>query len=229
MRTLLLVISLLIGIENQSQTFRCELYEAYKNHQMDRWKKAILAAEAKLTPSSTESDVFEVTLAMYGYTGYLTGQKRHAEAKVYLAKLKNYTTRLENSGYKPSRVLAMKAAAKAYKLSMNRALAVTEGPGLLRLINKAHSSDPQCAYALVEKGNASYYTPAAWGGSYSDAVKNYQKAKAALEKDPAGLECDWYYLFTLTMLSQAYLKSGMVNEYQNLKKKMPFLPEMTDQ
>ncbi len=195
--------------------WECRLFRAYLDKDMSTWLSLILAAERSLQPSGNKEEMFRLTLALYGYTAYLTGERDKALARVYLNKLESYIARLKTMKYTPSRVAALEIGVIAFRMSLDPASAVTEGPKLLRKINRAAEAYPGCPYILTEKGNADFHRPAVWGGSFKKAAGHYRRAVDLFRKAGGDNTCSWFYLNTLVQLRKAAAKAGMEAEKQH--------------
>ncbi|MHC1707055.1 MAG: hypothetical protein AB9842_05975 [Bacteroidales bacterium] len=204
----------------QAGTWQCELYQAFISKDMQQWKKAMLSAELKLANTKDAEEIFDLAQAFYGYTGYLLGIKDKVTAAVYKKKLDQYIHKLETMHYKSSRVMALQASSRAFRMALEPMTVMTEGPKLVHHINKSLESDPNCPYALYEQGNAFFHRPKSFGGSNTKALGFYKKAVANYKTDTDKKFCDWYYINILNQLSTSYKKAGLEKESAAVKEKI---------
>jgi len=193
----------------------CKLFRAYLDKDMPAWLSLVLSAERH---AASREEVFRLTLAFYGYTAYLSGKNDKATARVYLKKLESYIVKLKSMQYIPSRVEAMEIGVIAFKMSLDPASAIREGPKLLKKINRAAGTYPDCPYLLTERGNADFHRPAVWGGSYKKATAHYRRAVEIFRNTSKDNECNWFYLNTLIQLHRAAKLAGMKKEQEEAEK-----------
>ena len=74
-------------------------------------------------------------------------------------------------------------------------------------IDLAIKYDPESPQGWIERGNALFYMPKAFGGSKEEALLAFNKAKQFMEKEPESLHHNWIYLNVLMILGQSYEKT----------------------
>lgn len=190
-----------------------EIYSAYINNKMDRWK-AVIDRMADIKDKNDEL-LLELVNYQYGYIGYCIGFNRKEEARKYLSAAQENLELLEKRGYKLSMVNAYKSAFYGFRIGLSPVTAPINGKRSIDNAKAALRLDPSNYLAYVQHGNIQFYMPAAFGGSKKEALEYYLKAKEAIEKNPDSLKGDWNYLSLLILIGQTYT---YLKEYDSAKK-----------
>jgi hypothetical protein len=190
-----------------------EIYSAYINNRMDRWKAVIDRMAA--IPDKDNALLLELVNYQYGYIGYCIGFDRKDEARKYLSVAQANLEILEERGYMLSMVSAYKSAFYGFRIGLNPVTAPVNGKKSMENAKTALKLDPSNYLAYIQNGNIEFYMPAAFGGSKKEALEFYLKAKEVIEKNPGSLKGDWNYLSLMILIGQThtYLK-----EYDKAKK-----------
>jgi len=114
-----------------------------------------------------------------------------------------------------SMLYAYKSAFIGFNIGISPYKAPLIGKKSLEFVKKSISLDNNNYFAYIQLGNIYYYTPTIFGGSKSDAIKNYLKALDLLEKNSTGLKENWNYLNLLVTIINAFYEIG---QYENAKK-----------
>lgn len=181
---------------------RSEIYKAYVNDRMDRWKTIIDRLESQNT--KTDERLLELVNYQYGYIGYCIGFKKREEAKKYLELAENNLKILENRNYRLSDINAYKSAFYGFKIGLNKLSAPVNGIKSLEHGKKALELDRENYFAYVQFGNIQFYMPAVFGGSKKEGIGYFLKAKNMLERNPSDLNDNWNYLSLLVIIGQSY-------------------------
>lgn len=192
--------SVLAGDNNSSL-----IYEYYVSGKLEGWKPVIEKLERK--PDKTASEKLELLNYYYGFTGYLIGQKNDKEAEKYIGKADRLCESILKTSGENATVFAYMGAFLGFRIGMSKFKALSLGPASLEYINKALELDPENMQGHLEKGNASYFTPRAFGGSKEEAISHYKTAIRLMERHQI-TKNNWLYLMALTVLAQAYDKTG---------------------
>ena len=99
----------------------------------------------------------------------------------------------------------------AFEIGIDMYKAIYLGPKSMTYIYESVTINPKNPYGWLEKGNAEYHMPRAFGGSYEEAVANFSKALILFE-ETNNTDLNWLYLNTLTWLAVSYEK---LNDYNN--------------
>ncbi|NLJ43520.1 MAG: hypothetical protein GX431_07660 [Bacteroidales bacterium] len=190
-----------------------EIYSAYINNRMDRWKTVIDRMAAM--PDKDNALLLELVNYQYGYIGYCIGFERKDEARKYLSVAQANLEILEKRGYMLSMVSAYKSAFYGFRIGLNPVTAPVNGKKSMENAKTALKLDPSNYLAYVQHGNIEFYMPAAFGGSKKEALEFYLKAKEVLEKNPDSLKGDWNYMSLMILIGQTYT---YLKEYDKAKK-----------
>jgi tetratricopeptide (TPR) repeat protein len=182
--------------------YRSEVYYAYVNNKMERWKNVMDRMEA-IKFKSNEM-IIELINYEYGYIGYCMGVEKKDEAKKYFDLATKNIETLEKTGYKISEINAYKSAFYGFRIGFNKLSAPFNGPKSIDYAKKALEQNKENYLAYVQYGNAQFYMPAAFGGSKKEAMAYFLKAKAILERNPEETKGNWNYLNVMTLIGQAY-------------------------
>ncbi|MGE5419345.1 MAG: hypothetical protein ACM3UT_04125 [Chloroflexota bacterium] len=202
---------------------RSEIYSAYVNNNMDKWKNVI----DKMQASGVDDNevLLELVNYQYGYIGYCLGFNKDKEARKYLSLAEDNLSKLEKAGYRMPVLNAYRSAFYAFRISLNTISAPFNGPKSLDHARKSVELDHKNYFGYTQLGNAYFYMPAAFGGSKKTAFENFSKARSLMEIDPSLIKCNWNYLSLLVTIAQsrAYLEEyeKAKGEYENILKIEP--------
>ena len=90
------------------------------------------------------------------------------------------------------------------KIATSPMAAVTLSSEIHGLLDDAEKANPQNPSSFIVRGEMKYNTPKLFGGSYEDAVTNFNKAVAICEQSPDSgfVDIKWAYLESLAWLGQ---------------------------
>ena len=219
---LLLVLFFLSFLQLTGQ-FRSEVYKAYIYDHMEQWKSAIDRMEATMV----KNDEFlqELVNYQYGYIGYCIEFKKTEAAKKYYNQANENVEKLEKSGYSISTVNSYKSALYGIRISFNKFSAPFNGPKSLDYAETALKQDSSNYLANIQYGNALANMPEAFGGSKSEALKYYLRAKQIFERNPALISQNWNYMNLMILIARTYsnLKdySSAKSVYENILAREP--------
>jgi hypothetical protein len=183
-------------------SYKSDVYKAYIDSDMSRWKKVIDEMDQK----KDKSNDFRIELLnyQYGYIGWCIGNKKSEIAEKYIRLGELNLADLEESGYSPSCLNAYKSAFFGYRIGLNILKAPFFGPRSVDCAKLAMKQDDKNPYGYIQYANSQYYMPSAFGGSKSEALKYYLKAELLMENNRDQIKEDWNYLSLLSMIAQAY-------------------------
>jgi tetratricopeptide (TPR) repeat protein len=183
------------------------IYKAFITEKMHLWEKAIIILENEYNKSNDIEILYDLTLARYGYIGFLLGTGNNEDGRRHISLAEESIEKLNNLPQFESSSYALQAAMYAFRISISPWRAVFWGRRSMNLINKALETDPANPSAWIEHGNAMFYAPATLGGSKEEAVKSYSRAVSLLE---TGMKENqrWLYLNTLVGLARSYSETG---------------------
>jgi len=208
---------LLFGSEKE------KIYKAYINDNMKAWKEIIAQMQQQQTPNREQ--LAELVNYQYGYIGYCLGVDKKKEAKHYLSLAEENLEELEAMNYSASSIHAYKAAFYGYKIGLAVYKAPLLGPKSVNHAELAIAADSLNPMGYIQYGNALFYMPAVLGGSKSEAIENFKKAKTLMERNPKKINNDWNYLSLLAIIGQSYEELGEFEQakafYQLALKKEP--------
>ena len=185
---------------------RSEIYNAYINNQMTVWKVVI----DQLSSSSLKDDdhLIELVNYQYGYVAWCLGNNHKDEAAVYLKLAENNLKLLETRKFNPSRVNGYKAAFYGFHIGLSMFSAPFLGPKSAACARQSILLNPDDPFGYIQSGNVQMHTPALMGGSKTEAVSLFLKAKMLMEKNGEENRGDWNYLSLLTSVAKAYDSTG---------------------
>ena len=183
-------------------TNKHDIYNAYITNNMSGWKRIVDQLEA--VPEKSSELLLELVNYQYGYIGWCIGNSQKDEAQDCLRKAETNLKLLEIRKILPARVYGYKSAFYGFHIGMNLFSAPFIGPKSVAAAQQAISLDPDDFFGHVQMGNVLFYSPSIFGGSKSDALKSYLKAKELMEKNGSEIVGDWNYLSLLTTVAKAY-------------------------
>ena len=198
---LLTVQGILVAQENPRE----RVYQALIHDRMDEWDKVIVEMSSRKS-SLSDKELGELVNYYYGYSGWLMEEGPKKKAKTYVAEADALIDELLLKHPDESDLYAFKGAFFAYKISLNPIKAPFMGGQSMDNIDRAVELGPERPQAWIERGNALFYMPKAFGGSKEKAVEAYAKAIRYMEEDPESLHNNWMYLNVLMILAQGYEK-----------------------
>lgn len=183
-------------------SYRSEVYYAYINNRMDKWKSVI--DRMNLIENKSDKLLHELVNYQYGYIGYCIGFDKKSEAKKYLALAEKNIGFLEKNNYDLSVINAYKCAFYGFRIGLNKISAPINGFKSLEHGRTALELDKNNYFAWIQYGNIQFYMPAAFGGSKQEGIEYFIKAKELLEKNPDDLVENWNYLSLMVLIGQSY-------------------------
>jgi tetratricopeptide (TPR) repeat protein len=206
------ILFILFSIAPLKGSYRSEIYSAYIKNNMQLWRSVI---DRMNTPGIKDTGyLLELLNYQYGYIAWCIGNNKNDEAKKYLDLAEKNITFLPEDNHYQSIVNAYKSAFYGYRMGINRLLVTFLGLKSINCAKKAISLDKSNPFAYIQYANIDFYMPAVFGGSKSDALKNYLHAEELMENDRQDLIENWNYLSLLTVIAQAY---AYLNDYQSSK------------
>ena len=195
------------GILAAQESPREKVYQALIYDKMDDWDEVIVEMSSRKS-SLSDKELGELVNYYYGYSGWLMEEGPKKKAKTYVEQADALIDGLLLKYPDESDLYAFKGAFFAYKISLNPIKAPFLGGQSMDYIDRAVELGPESPQAWIERGNALFYMPKAFGGSKEKAVEAYEKAIRFMEEDPESLHKDWMYLNVLLILAQGYEKIG---------------------
>ncbi len=203
---------LLFGFLSIYASDKTEIYKAYINNDMNRWKQTI----DHMNLQKTKSNDFRLELLnyQYGYIGWCIGKKKYKMAESYIELGEKNIQVLEKMNSYASLVNSYKSAFYGYRIGINILKAPFIGPKSVDCAKLAMKQDTNNPYGYIQYANSQFYMPAAFGGSKKLALDYYLKAKNLLERNPKEAIEDWNYLSLLSMIARAYTE---LNDFKQAK------------
>ena len=207
----LIIIALLVCVSVlRADVYKEQIYQSYIRNDISVW----IDVMNKMQAENLSSDEFQAELLNYeyGYVGYCIGLEKDDEAEKYLGLAWKRLEKLEKRGWNPSMINAYKAAFYGFEIGLNAFKAPFIGPSSMGAAKAALELDQENWMAYVQYGNVQFYMPSVFGGSKSEALDYFTKAKTLLEKKLQNNLKDWNYLNLLTLIGQSYEKTGNIDE-----------------
>lgn len=208
---LMVFMIVVFGFESASAGWKGEIYQAYIDNRMDRWKEIIDRMEREKT--NTKTYLSQLVNYQYGYIGWCIGKDKKAVAKNYLELAERNLELLEEHA-DASFIHAYKSAFYGFKIGLSQIRAPIYGPRSVRHARLAIEEDKENPLGYIQYGNSQFYMPPIFGGSKEEAIVYFQKARELMERDPGQIKNDWNYLSLLTVIAQSYEHIG---EYERAK------------
>ncbi len=197
--------------ENNDDVF----YRCYVTGDMETWKQTMEQMETEYKSNDDYNQLFELTLAWYGYIGYCIGNKLEDEAEIYLESGWDHLERLLASPRSGAAALSMKSGFYGFEMGLSKYKAVVLGPRSVSALKEAASIDSTNVHYHVEKGNQMYYMPSFLGGDKGTALRHYKKAVETMEQEETYQREHWFYLNTLVVLAHTYEAAGYIDKARN--------------
>jgi len=225
--TYLLISITIISFANDTpETAKGKIYNAYINNDQELWKLGLVQLSNEYRATGDINILYDLAQTQYGYIGYCFSIKDKKTAEQYIDKLDIVTRELSRHQEYKSEASALTGAVIAFRIALKPAKAIYLGQKSLEYIDKAVELDNNDPTAWIEKANSNYHTPAIFGGSYKDAIKNYKTAVKLLEQDINKYEGHWIYIHTLTWLAKSYEEnSDLLNAKKTYEKILNIAPD----
>ena len=181
---------------------REDVYNCYVNNRMSLWKSLI----DELNQKSEKNDqlLLELVNYQYGYIGWCLEKNRNDEALVYVKLAEGNLKLLEAKKFELSLVNAYKSALYGFHIALSKFSAPFIGPKSSDCAKKAVMLDPNQPFGYIQMGNVKFHSPSLMGGSKTEAIRYYLKAKVLMEKNKDQIRGDWNYLSLLVSVARAY-------------------------
>jgi tetratricopeptide (TPR) repeat protein len=180
---------------------------------MNAWKHIIDSIQKEKKKSNAM--LLELVNYQYGYIGWCIGTDNDKEAGAYISLVEKNLALLEKNNYRLSMLYAYQSALYGYKIGLSPIRAPFLGPKSIHYAENSLKLDKENYFALMQAGNIHYYMPRIFGGSVNEGISYFLKAKTAIERNPADIHQNWNYLHLLTLIAQAYSKTG---DYRTAKR-----------
>lgn len=177
---------------------------------MQLWEKSLNDTYEAYEKTQNDEFLQEFIMGSYGLIPYLIDNKELEKAENVLDKAQKSFKKLKNQ----EKYLSFYGAFLAFEIGIDFYKAVFLGPKIMDYIDKSLEGNPTNPYGWLEKGNAEFHMPRAFGGSYEEAIVNYSKAVKSFEAKN-DTRYNWVYLNTLTFLAQSYIE---LEQYKEAKK-----------
>ena len=195
-------IILIIQTAYSQTSYSDEIYKAYARGNMSRWLEVMKGCEASTNKTELQKQL-ELINYYYGYTGWLISVKKYELAEQYIDKTDLMLDKILADHPLNATAMAYKGAFIAYEIGMSKYKAIFLGKKSMRLIDRGLEIEPDNIQANIEKGNALYYSPSAFGGDKIQSIVYYKIAIKSMEKKQL-TKNNWMYLNVMTSLGLAY-------------------------
>ncbi|NEW81841.1 MAG: hypothetical protein GZ094_05715 [Mariniphaga sp.] len=181
---------------------KIDVYNSYINNRMSVWKSVI----DQLNNQSDKSNELRLELLnyQYGYIGWCLGNERKEEALIYLKLAEQNVKLLEAKKFDPSLINGYKSALYGFRIALSKFSAPFIGPKSSDCAKLAVKLDPNQPFGYIQMGNVQFHMPPLFGGSKTEAIGYYLKAKDLMDKKENEIHGDWNYLSLLVTIAQAY-------------------------
>jgi tetratricopeptide (TPR) repeat protein len=203
---IILLLSSFATIVFAETSYKNSIYNAFINHDIDKWAAIIHTIETNHPPVTVEKKL-ELIDYYYGYIGYLIGKKQYGNTEKYIIRAEKLIQQVLNVSPKNATAYSYKGSFTGYRIAVNKSKAVFLGPQSSADINKACELDPNNVQAIIDKGNLLYYSPVCFGGDKKEALKYFLKGVRLIEKNNDTCQ-NWEYLNLLTIIAKVYERLG---------------------
>ncbi len=181
-----------------------QILSFFVSNKMNEWKSFIDNNETQYRATSEQK--LEFVNYQYGYIAWCVGKKKYDEAKKYIEKAENTLNELEKIKFSLSSVYAYRAAFLGFKVAMSPLKAPFLGPKSVSNAENALKLSQDNWFAHLQMGNIKFYSPSIVGGSKSEALNHYLRAKKILEANDAFYKSNWNYLNLLVGIANTYIE-----------------------
>jgi hypothetical protein len=202
LRFLLLIILFVLFTFSLQASNREEVYNCYVNNRMSLWKS--LVDELNQKSEKSDSMLLELVNYQYGYIGWCLEKNRNDEALVYVKLAEGNVKLLEEEKFDAPLVDSYKSALYGFQIALSKFSAPFIGPKSADCAKKAIQLDPNQPFGYIQMGNVKFHSPSLMGGSKTEAIHYYLKAKVMMEKNKEEIRSDWNYLSLLVSIARAY-------------------------
>lgn len=203
-------IILIIQTAYSQTSFSNEIYKAYARGNMSRWLEVMKACEVSTNKTGLQKQL-ELINYYYGYTGWLVRVNKYELAKQYIDKTDLILDQILADYPLNATAMAYKGAFIAYEIGMSKYKAIFLGEKSIRYIDRGLEIEPDNIQANIEKGNALYYSPSAFGGDKSQSIVYYKIAIKNMEQKQL-IKNNWMYLNVMTSLGLAYEATDQIQK-----------------
>lgn len=175
----------------------------FVSDKMNEWKSFIDNNEVLFR--DTPEKKLEFVNYQYGYIAWCVGKKKYDEAKKYIEKAENTLDELEKIEFSLSSVYAYRAAFLGFKVAMSPLKAPFLGPKSVNNAEHALKLSQDNWFAHLQMGNIKFYSPSIVGGSKTEALNSYLRAKKILETNDS-YKSNWNYLNLLVSIANTYIE-----------------------
>jgi len=200
--SLIIILFLVLFGSNLKGSNKGEIYNAYINNKMLVWKGII--DQLQDTPQKSDTLVLELINYQYGYIGWCIGENRKDEAQKYLKLAEGNLKFLETRKFASSKIAGYKSALYGFRIGLNPFTAPFIGPKSSACAKEAVAVNPEDYFGYNQLGNVQFHAPSLVGGSKSEALNSYLKARALMEKNIPEFQTDWNYLSLLISIAKTY-------------------------
>jgi len=155
-------------------------------------------------PDKSNELRIELLNYQYGYIGWCLGNNHKDKAVVYLKLAEENVKSLEAKKYDLSLINGYKSALYGFRIALSKFSAPFNGPKSSDCAKLAVKLDSNQPFGYIQLGNVKFHSPSLMGGSKSEAIGFYLKAKAMMEKKDRETLGDWNYLSLMVTIAQAY-------------------------
>ncbi len=198
----IIIIILLICSSGLKATYKTDIYLAYINSDMNKWKHIIdVMDKHKVISAEYLSDLLNY---QYGYIAWCIGTNKTDLAKEILNLAEDNLTLLERKTNNLSIINSYKSAFYGFRIGINVFQIPFIGLKSIECAKSAIKLDVNNPYGYIQYGNCEFYIPVIFGGSRTEALKYYKKAEELMERDSSQIKNNWNYLSLLTMIARTY-------------------------
>ncbi|HBH49200.1 MAG TPA: hypothetical protein DDX98_11195 [Bacteroidales bacterium] len=208
---------------NAQSDSKQKLYQAFLQADLTAWEKEMTLLQKNTNVNDLEEGIVLIN-CYYGYIGWLINEEEFDKASSALDDSEDLLNDLLKKNPRNATLNAFKGAWYGFAINISGYKAAFLGPRSMKYINRSLDMDPLNIQGNIEKGNALYFMPEAFGGSKSKALELFNKAVSLMEKQEL-TDDNWLYLQMLAriglMLQETGQHQAAAKQYETILENYP--------
>ncbi len=194
-------------------------YRAYLTTNKSLWKQLVANRQEAYEQDKTSKNLYNLVLAQHGLLNSTLVDQDEELFDDHFKKTKRNLEELIEAGYQPGNCKALLSSIYGWEMGYSPWKSMFLGPKSSSAIEKATTIASTSPIVWQVHGSSKLFTPAAFGGSLTEAISSYEKSVELYESDLESIKSNWRYLDALAWLGQAYANNGQTESAQKVYKK----------
>ena len=212
------MLTMVNGQQSEADQARRNIYLGYIKDDPSLWQKGLKLWEELSQQQNDISIELEYIISTYGWIGYCLSKDNKALASKTLDQIFSHAVKISKAFPENGDLHAIIGGLYGMRMGLNPAKAIYLGPRSLNRLKRSRNLFPNSPIPWIENGNAKFHSPPIVGGSNTDAIAAFEKARSIFNKNNSLKKNNWLYLHTLAWLGQAYEKEGQIDKAMNIYK-----------